>query len=660
MPLIFYNNGYLVTDYIDIDSIQISKNIEHADVVNFKVSKEGKDTFLFGTELTIFDDAVQIFGGILGAKTKNYTELMEVKDLNVAAEGYKSIPGRIPVQVQFDSSGYCGEIVLTIIASYLDLDGITEGTIQNGGLASEIKPSWQYCSALFDSLASASSFNWWINYDKTLDFQRLYKRIATNYILGTTEDPEKIIIPAWGIKMTEGTREFKTRVAYSGGGIYTQAIDNTLESAMAARYGSGIYGKIIASSTLETEEDALTSATNKLEDASKSANKIQFKTSIPIDIGSVIDVNLEDVSGQYHVQTLSVTSQKQKVIYDITIVELDGDSAEWGDSINSYVANATADSIQDGRKLYGVTIGAEKGLTIQREDGYSDAVFNSDQFTMRSLVDGELTDAIYFNSETRKYKISGQVDIENVVSQDTYDDDIAALQASIILKGGQNIILNSSGRSGNASSWESDGTILAVTGDSDANENTASKSYFKLEGATMSQTFNLVPGTQYTLAFLYKKTVSQAYLKLNDIVVLDSSVEQAVWTKIVFSFVPVTVEHTLEIFSDGSYFLIADIILSEGNNEIWTQAPDEIYNSGMKFDSEGLVITQSESETKFIADSSGTRIVNVNTNLPVATYGKDKMTVKEIACEGQISADKLRIIPIKTEGKKAFMIAINN
>lgn len=660
MPLIFYNNGDLVTDYIDIDSIQISKNIEHADVVNFKVSKEGKDTFLFGTELTIFDDAVQIFGGILGAKTKNYTELMEVKDLNVAAEGYKSIPGRIPVQVQFDSSGYCGEIVLTIIASYLDLDGITEGTIQNGGLASEIKPSWQYCSALFDSLASASSFNWWINYDKTLDFQRLYKRIATNYVLGTTEDPEKIIIPAWGIKMTEGTREFKTRVAYSGGGIYTQAIDNTLESAMAARYGSGIYGKIIASSTLETEEDALTSATNKLEDASKSANKIQFKTSIPIDIGSIIDVNLEDVSGQYHVQTLSITSQKQKVIYDIAIIELDGDSAEWGDSINSYVANATADSIQDGRKLYGVTIGAEKGLTIQREDGYSDAVFNSDQFTMRSLVDGELTDAIYFNSETRKYKISGQVDIENVVSQDTYDDDIAALQASIILKGGQNIILNSSGRSGNASSWESDGTILAVTGDSDANENTASKSYFKLEGATMSQTFNLVPGTQYTLAFLYKKTVSQAYLKLNDIVVLDSSVEQAVWTKIVFSFVPVTVEHTLEIFSDGSYFLIADIILSEGNNEIWTQAPDEIYNSGMKFDSEGLVITQSESETKFIADSSGTRIVNVNTNLPVATYGKDKMTVKEIACEGQISADKLRIIPIKIEGKKAFMIAINN
>jgi len=657
MPLIFYNNESLVTDYVDTDSVQITKNIDGKSSANFKISKDGKDAFLFGTELKVFDGDTQLFGGIFGPKVKNYTETLAIKDLSVSADGYKSIPARIPVQVQFDSSGYCGEILKAVIAAYLQSDGITEGTIQNGGLASEIKPSWQYCSALFDSLASASSFNWWINYNKTLDFKRQYLRITSNLILGSSEDPEKVSIDAWDIRMTEGTRDFKTRVAYSGGGIYTQAIDEVLETEMSGRYGSGIYGKIVSSSALKNQDDALTTATNELEDCSKSANKIQFKTSSPIDIGYLIDVNIDGVTGQYHVQSLSISMHKQKVVYDVTVIELDGASSSWGDAINNNIANATADTIQDGKKLYGITIGAANGLTIQREDGASDAIFNSDKFTMRALDDeGNLADAIYFDTESRKYKITGQVDIENVVKQDNYSADMAVLQASLAIKGGQNVVLNSSGRGG-TTSWETTGTITAYQ-DDDAKENTSAKSYFKLENALISQTFNLTIGKQYMLSFLYKKNACVSYIKLNDVYILNSSTEQADWTKILYPFIPTATECTIEIYSDSSYLNVADIMLAEGNNEVWAQAPDEIYTSGMKFDSNGLLITQTGAETKFIADASGTRVIDTTNNNVVASYGKTKMYVKEIQCEGQISAGKLRIIPVS--GEKAFRIVINN
>lgn len=72
-----------------------------------------------------------------------------------------------------------------------------------------------------------------------------------------------------------------------------------------------------------------------------------------------------------------------------------------------------------GSWYYGVSITRKNGLQIKRTDGLSEATFNSDVFEMSSLVDGVMKPAIYYDSIARKYKISGQVEIDGTAIAQT-------------------------------------------------------------------------------------------------------------------------------------------------------------------------------------------------------------------------------------------------
>lgn len=84
-----------------------------------------------------------------------------------------------------------------------------------------------------------------------------------------------------------------------------------------------------------------------------------------------------------------------------------------------------------GRPYYGATISREHGLAIKRSDGASEAVMNSDVFSMRAKNSaGQLVDCIYFDALAQMYRITGQVEIDGaLVTQNMYADegDIVAL-----------------------------------------------------------------------------------------------------------------------------------------------------------------------------------------------------------------------------------------
>lgn len=84
-----------------------------------------------------------------------------------------------------------------------------------------------------------------------------------------------------------------------------------------------------------------------------------------------------------------------------------------------------------GRPYYGATISREQGLTIKRSDGASEAVMNSDVFSMRAKNSaGQMIDCIYFDALAQLYRITGQVQIDGaLVTQNMYADegDIVAL-----------------------------------------------------------------------------------------------------------------------------------------------------------------------------------------------------------------------------------------
>lgn len=78
-----------------------------------------------------------------------------------------------------------------------------------------------------------------------------------------------------------------------------------------------------------------------------------------------------------------------------------------------------------GKPYYGATISREQGLTIKRSDGASEAVMNSDVFSMRAKnAAGQLVDCIYFDALAQLYRITGQVEIDGaLVTQNLYADE---------------------------------------------------------------------------------------------------------------------------------------------------------------------------------------------------------------------------------------------
>lgn len=74
-----------------------------------------------------------------------------------------------------------------------------------------------------------------------------------------------------------------------------------------------------------------------------------------------------------------------------------------------------------GQSYYGVSISRDKGIQIQKTDGETvqgEALFNNDVLAMRAMVDGVMKDAIYFDAEAGKYRISGDVLIEGGIQSD--------------------------------------------------------------------------------------------------------------------------------------------------------------------------------------------------------------------------------------------------
>jgi len=94
-----------------------------------------------------------------------------------------------------------------------------------------------------------------------------------------------------------------------------------------------------------------------------------------------------------------------------------------GDYIPNFtnaVSAALEARIKEGAPYYGVTIDRENGITIRRSDEASEAVFNSDLFTMRAKVDGTMKDRIYFDPVKGDYIFDGVLGADAVFTDSLY------------------------------------------------------------------------------------------------------------------------------------------------------------------------------------------------------------------------------------------------
>lgn len=76
-------------------------------------------------------------------------------------------------------------------------------------------------------------------------------------------------------------------------------------------------------------------------------------------------------------------------------------------------------ALKEGESYYGVTIGKINGLTIERLDGLSKVILNSDQMTFQALEGEVLVDKIYFDPITGKYVFDGDLSATTITALQT-------------------------------------------------------------------------------------------------------------------------------------------------------------------------------------------------------------------------------------------------
>lgn len=122
---------------------------------------------------------------------------------------------------------------------------------------------------------------------------------------------------------------------------------------------------------------------------------------------------------------------------DVTaeVLEVAGIAAEGEQEIDheypyaDYVDRSLRRKVGLNTAYYGVTISRQKGLEIKRTDGVSEALFNSDVFSMRALIDGVMKDRIYFDPIKGDYVFDGALGADAVFTDSLYAEqgDIAEL-----------------------------------------------------------------------------------------------------------------------------------------------------------------------------------------------------------------------------------------
>lgn len=152
--------------------------------------------------------------------------------------------------------------------------------------------------------------------------------------------------------------------------------------------------------------------------------------------GSFIDLALEvgdKVTVGYTGQ--EITSPAFTIDVTSEVLEVAGIAAEGEQEIDheypyaDYVDRSLRRKVGLNTAYYGVTISRQKGLEIKRTDGLSEALFNSDVFTMRALIDGVMKDRIYFDPIKGDYVFDGALGADAVFTDSLYAEqgDIAEL-----------------------------------------------------------------------------------------------------------------------------------------------------------------------------------------------------------------------------------------
>ncbi len=228
------------------------------------------------------------------------------------------------------------------------------------------------------------------------------------------------------------------------------------------------------------------------------------------------------------------------------------------------------------------------------------------------------------------------------------------IMASLSKTGGANTIRNSAFYK-NTDYWEtSDPISFNLIRSTEVELNTVSGSELELIDGTLSQTFNVIEGEIYTLAFSYKKealvTGNISYVRLysdetNYEELINTDVEQESRQEVTYTFTASSSTPKIEIYTDDDKFYITDLRNIVGDTaQVWSQYKDEVYGKGVILDQNGLIINDYENENSasLHADNNSLYIQNSENEI-VSELSDQKVHAPSAEFEGDVILDEILI-----------------
>jgi hypothetical protein len=276
-----------------------------------------------GQTIEILDGATVLYGGLIKTAVKskltpafgNTTDI----EISVSCDGYNTIPSRRTIT--YEAIGNTtGDIIANMRTLYLNAEGVGAGTISAGITIPYYLAVCKSIAQVFDELAKASGYKWYIDKDKELYFIDEEAIVDADVDLvesGAFTDFHNVIV-------TETFKDYRNKTFVKGnfgvdGKLVVVSSEDAAEIAARAAIegGTGVHGYVIESQEITTEADALAVAELDVQKYGFAPIDLQFSSYttdwVP---GTRLKVNLP---------ALGIASDTYFLIDEVHVVRVDND-----------------------------------------------------------------------------------------------------------------------------------------------------------------------------------------------------------------------------------------------------------------------------------------------------------------------------------------------
>lgn len=313
-----------VTTSVRTESLRIVKRNDRSSMLNLTFVGSTAWYPQTGQDVQVRNDSTIVFGGTIKSVRRRLvfeTTACSTLLYDVYSEGYNHIPARRTVSITYDDTT-AGDIVQDMLEGVLYNELIHSGSITSGISLVEYDNTANV-RQIFDDLADASGYKWYIDDNRNLYFLSDDTLASAAHSLVDANGYTSY----WNVEFEEQTEEYRNKQFVVGGldddGTDAAAVIrnvNEIEARMEIEGSSGVYGDVYEDGNIETDDDAYDVAESRLK---------QWGSSVPakLTFNSLSTDWLPNTRMQVSLAALGLSTSATYTIDEVEVYDFTGNTS---------------------------------------------------------------------------------------------------------------------------------------------------------------------------------------------------------------------------------------------------------------------------------------------------------------------------------------------